>query len=139
MFFSNNSVWRKERRLAFFLRIFDTNSLSWVSDTAWKMSKYGVISGPYFPVFIPNIRKYGPEITPYLDTFYAVWVFSNSKIDVEWCFQEYKNKSTWKYILMLDIVIKYVTGKGLEPTTFKFVNKHSSSLTKWLSACLLSK
>ena len=29
------------------------------------MSKYGVISGPYFPVF-------GPEITPYLDTFHAV-------------------------------------------------------------------
>ena len=30
------------------------------------MSKYGVISSPYFPV------KYGPEITPYLDTFHAV-------------------------------------------------------------------
>ena len=29
------------------------------------MSKYGVICGPYFPVF-------GPEITPYLDTFHAV-------------------------------------------------------------------
>ena len=33
--------------------------------TAWKMSKYGVLSGPYFPVF-------GPEITPDLDTFHAV-------------------------------------------------------------------
>ena len=30
-------------------------------DTAWKVSKLGIISGPYFPVF-------GPEITPYLDT-----------------------------------------------------------------------
>ena len=29
------------------------------------MSKYGVISSPYFPVF-------GPEITPYLDTFHTV-------------------------------------------------------------------
>ena len=29
------------------------------------MSKYGVISGPYFTVF-------RSEITPYLDTFYAV-------------------------------------------------------------------
>ena len=29
---------------------------------AWKVSKYGVFSGPYFPVF-------GPEKTPYLDTF----------------------------------------------------------------------
>ena len=39
---------------------------------AWKVSKYGVISGPYFLVFSPNTGKYGPEITPYLDTFHAV-------------------------------------------------------------------
>ena len=36
------------------------------------MSKYGVISSPYFPVFGLNARKYGPEITQYLDTFHAV-------------------------------------------------------------------
>ena len=36
------------------------------------MSKYGVFSGPYFPVFSPNTGKYGPEKTPYLDTFNAV-------------------------------------------------------------------
>ena len=36
------------------------------------MSKYGVTSGPYFPVFSPNTGNYGPEITPYLDTFHAV-------------------------------------------------------------------
>ena len=52
------------------------------------MSKYGVISGPYFPafglnteryevskylsVFSPNVGKYGPEITPYGETFHAV-------------------------------------------------------------------
>ena len=29
-------------------------------------------SGPYFPVFSPNTEKYGPEKTPYLDTFNAV-------------------------------------------------------------------
>ena len=40
--------------------------------TAWKVSKYGVISGPYFPVFNPSTGKYEPEITPYLDTFHAV-------------------------------------------------------------------
>ena len=39
------------------------------------MSKYGVISGPYFPVFSPNTGKYEPEITPYLDTFNAVKMF----------------------------------------------------------------
>ena len=26
-------------------------------------------SGPYFPVFSPNTRKYGPEKTPYLDRY----------------------------------------------------------------------
>ena len=32
------------------------------ANTVWKVSKYGVISGPYFPVFRVNTRKYGPEI-----------------------------------------------------------------------------
>ena len=39
---------------------------------AWKLPRYGVISGPHFPVFGLNTRKYAPKITPYLDTFYAV-------------------------------------------------------------------
>ena len=38
------------------------------------MSKYGVISSPYFTVFSPNTGKYRPEINPYLDTFHAVRV-----------------------------------------------------------------
>ena len=33
-----------------------------------KESKYGVFSGPYFPVFGLNTGKYGPEKTLYLDT-----------------------------------------------------------------------
>ena len=59
--------------------------------TAWKVFKYGVFSGPYFPafglnterywirrdtkylsVFSPNAGKHGPEITPYLYTFHTV-------------------------------------------------------------------
>ena len=44
----------------------------------WKLSKYGVISGPYFTVFSPNAEKYGPEITPYLDTFHAVHLASQN-------------------------------------------------------------
>ena len=36
------------------------------------MSKYGVISGPYFPLFGLNTGKCGPEITQHLDTFHAV-------------------------------------------------------------------
>ena len=33
------------------------------------MFKYGIISGPYFPVIGLNKGKYGPEKTPYLNTF----------------------------------------------------------------------
>ena len=29
-----------------------------ISSTAWKVSKYGVFSGPYFPVFGPNTEIY---------------------------------------------------------------------------------
>ena len=36
------------------------------------MSKYGVFSGPNLPVFGMNTGKYGPEKTPYLNTFHAV-------------------------------------------------------------------
>ena len=44
--------------------------------TAWKVSKYGVISGSCFPIFGLNTGKYEPEITSYLDTFHAVEEFS---------------------------------------------------------------
>ena len=43
------------------------------SITAWKVSKYEVISGPYVPVFGLNTGKDGPDITPYLHTFHAVY------------------------------------------------------------------
>ena len=56
------------------------------TSTTWKVTKYGVISGPYFPafglnteryfsylsVFSPHAGKYGPEIIPYLDTYRPV-------------------------------------------------------------------
>ena len=35
-------------------------------------SKYGIFSGPYFPVFRLNTGKYGPEKTPYMETFHAM-------------------------------------------------------------------
>ena len=41
--------------------------------TTWKVSRYEVISGPYFPVFGLNTGKYRPEITPDLNTFHAVF------------------------------------------------------------------
>ena len=39
-----------------------------------KVSKYGVISGLDFLVFGLNTGRYGPEKTPYLDTFHAVFI-----------------------------------------------------------------
>ena len=48
------------------------------------MSKYGVISGPYFPVFGLNTGKCGPEITPYLDTFLVVHVSPENLVN--WTF-----------------------------------------------------
>ena len=46
----------------------------WVykTESMREVSKYGAFSGPYFPVFGLNTEKYGPEKTPYLDTFHAV-------------------------------------------------------------------
>ena len=40
--------------------------------TGWKVSKYRVFPGPYFPVFGLNPGKYGQEKNPYLDTLQAV-------------------------------------------------------------------
>ena len=46
------------------------------SITVWKVSKYRVLSGPYFPALGLNteiyLENYGPEKTPYLDTFHTV-------------------------------------------------------------------
>ena len=42
------------------------------TNTAWKVSKYGVFSDPHFPVFGLNTGKYGAEKTPYLNSFDAV-------------------------------------------------------------------
>ena len=45
------------------------------------MSKYGIFSGPYFPVFGLNTGKYGQEKTPYVDTFHTVVCDSNPSSD----------------------------------------------------------
>ena len=59
-----------------------------IVNSAWKASKYGVKSGPYFSVFSPNAGKYGPQITPYLDTFHTVW--SSIKEDKQQVFEHKK-------------------------------------------------
>ena len=71
----------------------------WDTITAWKVSKYGVIYGPYFPVFSPDRRKYGPEVTPYLDTFHTVnGQFSHIS---NYFFDGYFNKDSEKTLFIL--------------------------------------
>ena len=53
------------------------------------MSKYGVFSGPYFPVF-------GPEKTLYLDTFHAVLNYFD--------FASYGSESRKRYTLKVLLV-----------------------------------
>ena len=69
------------RKKLFFLKdisAMNNEQIISVLPTAWKVSNYGVISGLYFPVSGLNTRKYGPEITPYLDTFHTVPGFENN-------------------------------------------------------------
>ena len=60
--------------LAFLTGKFNDNASD---NAAWKVSKYDVISGPYFPVFSPSTGKYGSEITPFLDTFHILLMFES--------------------------------------------------------------
>ena len=53
------------------------------------MSKYRVISGPYFPVFRPNTGKHGPEITPYLKV--------NLRVKSEYRKISTRNNSVFRY------------------------------------------
>ena len=72
-----------------------------------KMSKYGVISGPYFPAFVlntercaylsvfsPNAGKYGAELTPYLDNFPVVQRIRISRTCGYWFRQVWLDLST---------------------------------------------
>ena len=85
------------------------------------MSKYGVISGPYFPVFSPNTGKYGPEITPYLETFHAV---SDSELEsqqaVNTVFETIEGSKNFCKLLLDEIHIKPATGYMLQITLFDF-------------------
>ena len=77
-----------------------------VTCTAWKVTKYGVISGPYFPAFglntsylsvsSPNVGRYGPEITPYLDTFQAVTTLRRKLSKKQKLLQESMFKSSFQ-------------------------------------------
>ena len=52
-------------------------SLTRILPTAWKVSKYGVISGPYFPVFGLNTEIYGVNLRVQSE-YRKIWARNNS-------------------------------------------------------------
>ena len=98
----------------------------WFSFTAWKMSKYGVISGPYFPVFNPNTGKYRPEITPYLDTFHVV--FSTLK--------HRNNGDVWKLLCYKSVQWKLSLSKAKRPDNSQKCMKLLTRIFTWFNMIL---
>ena len=70
--FDRETFYRNNRDLQATMEVVKRRRNNSEKHIAWKVSKYGVISGPFSPVFVLNTGKYRPEITPYLDTFHAV-------------------------------------------------------------------
>ena len=72
------------------------------------MSKYGVISGPYFPIFGLNTEIYGVNLriqsesrkirtrnnSVYLDTFHAV-IMLGKQLDIVWKLFQIDNLCGW--------------------------------------------
>ena len=57
------------------LKITQLYSISFIGDYAsYRLLFLFIISFKYLPVFSPNAQKYGPEKTPYLDTFHRRFV-----------------------------------------------------------------
>ena len=55
------------------------------------MSKYGIISCSYFPVFGVNTGKHGQEITPHFDIFHAMSVILDIGVTVQQKVRKKKN------------------------------------------------
>ena len=94
------------------------------------MSKYGVFSGPYFPVFGLNTEIYGVKKTPYLDTFHAV---KNQYSDI---FQRVRAMKTIFNCLLLTLQKKcfyflfHVIHMLLLPCSNKICNRDCSLVLK---------
>ena len=116
-----------------------------IFSTAWKVSKYGVFSDPYFPafglntesiqylsVFSRNAGTYRPEKTPYLDTFHAVFLLNIFKWKMR--FRIKKILNTFLNFLKFSILgwSRYLT-IGFRGRSFIFSQIGSSKLYCWMS------
>ena len=85
--------------------------------TAWKKSKYGVISGL-------NTGKYGPEITPYLETFHAV---TSSRINIQEPCCEIRKFRKFRILMAMNYLNSLITRNYLNSSkvsqTFSYISK----------------
>ena len=78
------------------------------------MSKYGVISSPYFPVFKLNTRKYGPEVTPYFhvvrisETGNSIANLENKSSEEDFMIMQYSLKPNFLFAVGENFFIKDV-------------------------------
>ena len=88
-----------------------------VFSTVGKVSKYGVFCGPYFFVFSPNTRKYGPEKTLCLDISHAVQlltILANQLHHRCLYAPEYIFEKHW------EMANRFLFGSSYEPRKFTF-------------------
>ena len=104
------------------------------------MSKYGVFSAPYFPVFSSNTGKKGPEQIPYLDTFHAVKVLGVRKDIQSIKSANYKNKVKYfiRALMRIQNPVNHVRWSILQKKLTNFA-KHSilDVYEVWIPLCSL--
>ena len=102
------------------------------------MSKYGVISDPYFPVFGLNTEKYGPEITPYLVAYYAVSAFFYSSLNNPFYFlatiniplDNFVTSLFTDFVIMFDEYNSIIVLKGVLPDDARSNFTHFETLNE---------
>ena len=102
------------------------------------MSKYEIFFWAIFLAFGLNTGKYGPEKTPYLDTFLAVtlepfsdWLFDKKQI----LFQDFFEKKSFLFrrikviVASIQSICNYLIGKNTE--VYKYINHDLSTLAQF--------
>ena len=105
-----------------YLSLFKYFKINWSFYIAWKVSKYGVFSDPYFPVFglnteylsvfSPNTGKYGPEkiriwtlFTQFYIKFFFLDLKKNSIYGNSWKSRSNTPQGFWNQIIYLLICL----------------------------------
>ena len=120
------------------------------TNTAWKVCKCGVFFGPYFSVFGLNMGKYGPEKTPYLDTFHtANWPysqrFSTSSLDkLQLLFGLFpcpSSRSSIAFPSRTDGDVEnslWVSREYLYPHSLRYLSRQALNSSKWIRFIVLN-